>query len=126
MHFRTGRFCLALALIAAYGTVPLFVGHGLALVGMQLLDASLGGCLGWVGIAALLIGAFRRSEVWSIVGPLLLSASIWLAFAQVHLDRLYHADSIGSSLFWSGLFHVLLVVSTLRALSAMRDARHVQ
>lgn len=126
MDFRTGRFCLALALILAYGTVPVFAGHGVGVIGMLLPQASIGAWLGWAGIGVLLIGAFRRSEVWSIVGPLLLSASIWLTFAQLYPDEFYRLGSIPTGLFWSGLFHVLLVVSMLRALVVIQEARRLE
>ncbi|UHQ21381.1 hypothetical protein LVB77_11840 [Lysobacter sp. 5GHs7-4] len=126
VRFRAPRFWLGLALILAYGTVPLLAGHGMGVVGMMLTQGSLGASLGWLGIVVLLIAAFHRSGWWLVAGPLLLCLSLWLILGEVYGDEIDGIGDVFNLLLWSGLFHVLMIVVVGAAFADLREMRQLE
>ncbi|MGO4780356.1 hypothetical protein AB4084_33260, partial [Lysobacter sp. 2RAB21] len=69
MTFKPSAFAVAVALILAYCTVPVFAGHGAGVMGLLLFSGGPNATMAWFGILASLGASFLRWELASLLGP---------------------------------------------------------
>ncbi|MBW8809129.1 MAG: hypothetical protein JF591_09885 [Lysobacter sp.] len=127
MTFKPGAFAVAVALILAYCTAPVFAGHGMGVMGLLLLGGGPSATMAWFGIFASLGASFLRWELASLLGPVVLAAALWSGFVDLYgEDKILSAKGIGSCLVWSVLFHLMLLISIVRTVLVWLERREYE
>lgn len=127
MTFKPSAFAVAVALILAYCTVPVFAGHGAGVMGLLLFNGGPSATMAWFGILASVGASFLRWEPASLLGPVVLAAALWSGFVDIYgEDKILSAAGIGSCLVWSVLFHLTLLISIVRTVLVWQEQREYE
>lgn len=127
MTFKPGAFAVAVALILAYCTVPVFAGHGMGVMGLLLFGGGPSATMAWFGILASVGASFLRWELASLLGPVVLAAALWSGLVDIYgEDEVLNAQGIGYGLVWGVLFHLMLLISIVRTVLVWQEQREYE
>lgn len=113
-----GRVVLSVLLVAAYGSVPFFIGHGVTFSGALLFSTDGGAViriLGYFGILAVIISSIYRSELISIAGSLALLASL-----SGMIRVIYQKDGIPVSFLASHFYFIFIIYFSVSVIVLFR------